>query len=118
MYCPSCRTEYREGFSTCADCGDALVATLSPEDGPLDSALEPVLRTASGDVMSAIVDALEAAEVPYVLQAGTALALLDGERLFGNRPSDWEARVWVPSERLDEAKGILRDLRRQGQATE
>ena len=28
MYCPNCRTEYREGITVCADCGAALVAEL------------------------------------------------------------------------------------------
>lgn len=28
MYCPTCRTEYRAGFSTCADCGVPLVHSL------------------------------------------------------------------------------------------
>ena len=30
MFCPQCQSEYREGFTTCADCGVALV------DAPLD----------------------------------------------------------------------------------
>jgi hypothetical protein len=30
-YCPRCRSEYREGFVTCADCGIALSAKLPPE---------------------------------------------------------------------------------------
>ena len=30
MFCPQCRTEYREGFSECADCRVALVAVLPP----------------------------------------------------------------------------------------
>jgi len=25
MFCPSCETEYREGFTECSDCGVALV---------------------------------------------------------------------------------------------
>jgi hypothetical protein len=31
-FCPSCRYEYREGMTICADCGAALVARL-PETG-------------------------------------------------------------------------------------
>jgi hypothetical protein len=31
MFCPKCRTEYRPGFTMCADCGLTLVATLPPE---------------------------------------------------------------------------------------
>lgn len=31
MYCPQCRSEYREGFTTCAPCKLELVAELPPE---------------------------------------------------------------------------------------
>jgi hypothetical protein len=34
MFCPSCRDEFREGYTTCADCGVALVDTLPPEGEP------------------------------------------------------------------------------------
>ena len=30
MYCPKCRTEYRKGFNTCADCEISLVEELPP----------------------------------------------------------------------------------------
>lgn len=29
MFCPNCKYEYREGFSTCSDCGSTLVKELS-----------------------------------------------------------------------------------------
>jgi hypothetical protein len=32
-WCPTCRDEYREGFTTCSECGAALVAAL-PGDTP------------------------------------------------------------------------------------
>lgn len=31
MFCPQCKSEYREGFLTCADCGVDLVGALPPE---------------------------------------------------------------------------------------
>lgn len=31
-FCPKCRTEYREGFTVCADCGVPLVHELPPEE--------------------------------------------------------------------------------------
>jgi threonine dehydrogenase-like Zn-dependent dehydrogenase len=35
LWCPQCRSEYREGFSVCADCGVALVKSLPPKaDSP------------------------------------------------------------------------------------
>lgn len=29
MFCPKCKSEYREGFNTCADCGTELIEELS-----------------------------------------------------------------------------------------
>lgn len=31
-WCPKCKTEYREGFTVCADCGSDLVAEQPPEE--------------------------------------------------------------------------------------
>ncbi len=31
MFCPKCKSEYREGFSKCADCDVDLVPELTPE---------------------------------------------------------------------------------------
>ena len=50
--------------------------------------------------------------MPYVLQAGTALSLLDGERLFAGRSAGaWEGRVWVHAPRLAEASRLLATVR-------
>lgn len=34
MICPRCKSEYRQGFLTCADCGVELLPTLPPEPPP------------------------------------------------------------------------------------
>jgi hypothetical protein len=34
MFCPKCRTEYRKGFTSCADCEIPLVSELPPEPPP------------------------------------------------------------------------------------
>ncbi len=34
MFCPKCKTEYREGFSRCADCDIDLIPELPPEPEP------------------------------------------------------------------------------------
>ena len=41
MWCPSCRTEYREGISRCADCGTDLVDAL-PSSASTREVLPPV----------------------------------------------------------------------------
>ena len=41
MFCPSCRDEYREGFTHCAECGAELVEELPPE--PAEPRIGPEL---------------------------------------------------------------------------
>ncbi len=38
LYCPSCRSEFREGFSECATCGVALVEHLDEAPPAMDDA--------------------------------------------------------------------------------
>lgn len=112
MFCPDCGGEYRSGFTTCADCGIALVAELPAETeeeveaGPL-AALEV---TSDPELLAELAGRLEEAEVPYVVQAGTGLALLDDQALLAGRPQAWEARVWVATERLQQAKALRSQL--------
>ena len=42
MWCPSCRTEYREGISRCADCGTDLVDVLPPSPSSTRGARPPI----------------------------------------------------------------------------
>jgi hypothetical protein len=38
MFCPACKSEYREGYTRCNDCDVALVATLPPQPDPPEPA--------------------------------------------------------------------------------
>ena len=109
MFCPQCGGEYRSGFTLCADCGVELVAEMPAaesaegETGPL-AALEV---TNDPDLLAELTGRLEVAEVPYVVQAGTALALMEEEgSLFAGRPEAWEARVWVASAFVEQATAM------------
>ena len=44
-WCPNCKTEYRDGFTTCADCGAQLVDNLAdePEMPDINGPILPVL---------------------------------------------------------------------------
>jgi len=44
MYCPKCKTEYRKGFNTCADCEISLVDELPPteENKLADNGFHPI----------------------------------------------------------------------------
>jgi hypothetical protein len=79
----------------CPDCGVALVEELLPEPSPR---LQVIERTRDPDRLGILLDQLENAQVPYVVEAGTALSLLDDEsRPEPSAPEPWEARVWVPA---------------------
>ena len=107
MFCPDCETEYREGITECSDCGVALVEELHE---PVPSRLVMLKITRSGDLLAALLEVLEKASVPYVIEAGTALSLLDESDEEPELPEPWQARVWVVSELKERAARILEKL--------
>lgn len=52
-WCPKCRAEYRDGFETCADCGEALVAQRPEITSPL-----PQVPVASPKLIPAVLTQL------------------------------------------------------------
>jgi len=110
MFCPECEAEYREGFTECSDCGVALVWALHPKRHEATAGLTPILETISAEELGEIVDRLEKAEVPYTIEAGTALALLDGRD--EEVPHHWQARLSVASALLERAERIVQQARR------
>jgi hypothetical protein len=63
MFCPNCRTEYKEGITTCADCGAALVQALEPIDER--SEMVTVLETADLSEVALAKSILEEADIPF-----------------------------------------------------
>jgi hypothetical protein len=111
MFCPSCQAEYREGFTECSDCGVALVAALEPQRREeIVEGLTPVMETINTEELGVVVDRLEKAGVPYVIEAGTALALLDGRD--DEVPHPWQARLSVATEFAERAERIVQQARR------
>jgi hypothetical protein len=79
----------------CPDCGIDLVEELPAESPPRLSILE---TTRDSDRLGILLARLESAQVPYVVEAGTALSLLDDESApVPTVPDPWEARVWIPA---------------------
>jgi hypothetical protein len=62
MFCPLCKAEYRQGFTTCADCHIALVAT---EQEALNTKVEQLWAGDDPQLSSALLDSLEDAEIPF-----------------------------------------------------
>ena len=107
MFCPNCESEYREGITECRDCGVALVEELA---GAEPARLVTLKITRSADLLSALLERLEKAAVPYVIEAGTALSLLEDGDDEPELPEPWLARVWVVSELKERADRILEQI--------
>ena len=105
-FCPSCREEFREGFTQCSDCGAALVAELplpqasEVEDGA-DSGWEEVAET--GQIFEAELMAMRIRESG--IEAQVVDQTFHAEPL-GNRDFS-RVRVLVPPGRAEEARAIL-----------
>jgi hypothetical protein len=61
MFCPLCRTEYREGFTTCSDCHVALVAQVPEDDEP--GAYHVLWKGENPEFQSMLVEELDSAKI-------------------------------------------------------
>ena len=136
MICPNCHAEYRDGFTTCADCEIPLVEDLAAAEaaakaGAEDEGLEapgfaggfggglgagsgdpgelvPLAELGSPEMLGTLLEQLEEGQIPYVVQAGTALALAYGRDLeSAGVPDPWLARVMVVGSFRKEARALV-----------
>ena len=100
-----------EGITECAECKTPLIESLSEEEEggeEEDSDIKVLLETSHPTDLDPLIPQLEERGVPYVLQSGTALSILEG-RLTATLPEDWRAVVLVPSEHYDTACVIMEE---------
>jgi hypothetical protein len=104
-FCPQCKAEYREGFTTCADCGLALVPELPPE--PPDE-IDPVETEMIMDLPDAVTAMglqalLEGEGIPVWVRSFDT-TYLDG--VTANIAGTW-GRLWVRKEHAARARDLI-----------
>ena len=98
MFCPGCRSEYREGFYTCADCGVSLVSELPAEPAQEYLEFEEILISLSASDVAMIKSLLDSEGITYYFR---------GESSYSFAPP---TRLMVQKDRADEAREILEGL--------
>lgn len=116
MICPRCHSEYRSGFTICADCHVPLVAdeeeTEAVDEAQDDAApawdpdLQRVRAQLTSQVLEKLIPALEARDIPYLLQSGTAFGRAAGRR---DLPL-WNAALYVSGKNAESVLSLIQQL--------
>jgi hypothetical protein len=109
MFCPKCRSEYKEGVKVCAECEVPLVATLPekpkrrvPKDRDKDLEFVSVVRTFIPQDIAIIKSLLADSGIEYYIRGETGMITY---------PLVDPASVMVVKEQADEARELLKDLK-------
>ena len=76
MYCPICKSEYREEFTRCSPCSVDLVTELPHGESGKDVKMSQILRTTNQTLLTAFEMALTAAGIPHFIRGAEAASLM------------------------------------------
>ena len=109
MYCPQCRSEYRDGFTECSDCHVPLLTGTPPPEPAVPSdptlGLVVVLETNDGIQLALAKGLLEDAGIPFFVLGQIATLVQDVDPYLHK----W-VRVQVPRDREAEARELMDQL--------
>jgi hypothetical protein len=100
MFCPQCKSEYREGFYKCADCGVDLVGALPPasEDDMRYVDMIEIFSTYNQGDIAFIKSVLDGEDIHYFFSGENALMMVAAGAY---------ARLLVKADEAQRAREIL-----------
>ena len=103
MFCPKCKSEYREGFYKCADCGSDLVTEQPPELVEEISYVDlvEVYSTYQQSDIAFIKSVFDGEGITYFFEGESSIMLVAGGAY---------ARLLVKAEEVQRAREILQEL--------
>lgn len=113
-WCPKCRAEYREGFTTCSDCGTDLADEPGPpselkKNGDIEYDREAYLTSVSNRIEAEMVEALLNSEgIPVLKKFRETGGFLD---IYMGAINNFGVDLYVPSKLLENAKEIIASSR-------
>lgn len=113
MFCPNCRTEYRQGFTLCSDCGVPLVPQLEPDSEPEYVELVSVFKSNNQADLLIAKSLLEDAGIEYFAKNETAVGFFAqglGPIELQVRPDDVESSYEVLAAMDEPEDDIPRNL--------
>ena len=104
MYCPKCRSEFREGFFECSDCLVPLVENLPPEEP------EPIPEYVEFKEIMTSLDMGDIGIIKTILDSHQIKYLIQNEDIGSSYGAALPARICVSEAQAQEAKELLKDF--------
>ena len=104
MYCPKCRSEFREGIFKCSDCLVPLVYNLPPEEP------KPIPEYVDFKEIMTSLDMGEIAIIKSILDDHQIIYFIQNENLGSTFGAVIPARILVSKDQAQEAKDLLQDF--------
>ena len=107
MICPTCNSEYREGFTRCSDCDVDLVEAIAGEP---DVELVRVYSGSNPAIVPLIESLLDDAEIAFMKKFDGVQDFFAAGRLLGMNQIVGPVEFWVRADDADQARALLADL--------
>lgn len=107
MFCPKCRSEYKEGINRCLECDADLVTSL-PEDELIE--FVKIFESADPNLTLIIKSVLNDAGIKYFVPGDNMQSLLGGKFSFAFGADIGNAVFLVSEEDAVTAKELLKEI--------